>query len=101
MVRIVADTLFGNQGRPRYNAQNSDYVADRFERVRDKPGMTEGVSPGTTKRNQTSPDILLHQQLEVLRFENKGFGQAGGTTGETATEHFDSDIQAGFERCFG
>ena len=44
---------------------------------------------------------LLHQQLKVLRFENKGFGQAGGSAGQTATEHFDSDIQASLERCFG
>ena len=44
---------------------------------------------------------LLHQQLKVLRLENKGLGQAGGTAGETATEHFDSDIQARLERCFG
>ncbi len=44
---------------------------------------------------------LLHQQLEVLRLENKGLGQAGGTAGQTAAEHFDSDIQASLERCFG
>ena len=44
---------------------------------------------------------LLHQQLEVLRFENKGFGQARGTARQTATEHFDGHIQTGLKRCLG
>lgn len=36
-------------GRPRCNAQNGDFVADRFTRFRDRPEMTEESMPGATR----------------------------------------------------
>ena len=76
-------------------------------RMEPESPVTRQTSPSIYKTISSQGDmpwvaseVRLYQQLKILLVEEKGFGQAGSTAGETATEHFDCHIQASLEWCF-